>query len=158
MQQQAILSDHMPCFPPWALRITNWGLEAGADTLHQSGQLTRATHGPFLPCLLGPFLPVGLGYISSSRKGHPGPFPCFSRDRACGPAEKSNYNLLSWWNPITTSLTVEWKPIFLIEKEAEQRVSSRCPYTLPSFLGNYTERLQEPWLALLRNNGHNLLQ
>lgn len=60
---------------------------------------------------------------------------------------KSNYNLSHGESQT-----------FWYKRKLNKRASSRgYAYALPSPLGNYAERLQWPWLALLRNKSHNLL-
>lgn len=119
------------------------GGQNGHCSIRDQRWLTYAQ--PFLPVSFRP-ISAGLTVLPFQLEGggekHLGPFPCFSRARTCRPAEKSNYNLFSWWNSMTASPMVKANPSNT-KKEAKQRgFKQGCACVLPSLLGNYAERLQ----------------
>lgn len=102
---QAIFSCHRPGFPPSTWRTTH-------SLVHQrwgGGGLTYSW--PVLPM---PFKPISAGLAGLPFQLEERIFKAFSlffsRDKTGRPAEKSNYNPLSWWNPITTSPAVKANP------------------------------------------------
>lgn len=107
-----------------------------------------------------PFRPISAGLPGPPlqlQEKYPGLFFIFSRERTCRPAEKSNYNLLSWWNPITTSPMVRANPFDVKGSKIKRFQAEDVPVFYFSLSSNYTERLPWPWIAWLGNNGHDLL-
>lgn len=112
---------------------------------------------PFLPVPLRP-ISAGLPGLSLQLQGkYSGPFPYFPRDRTCRPAEKSNYKLLSWWNPITTSPMVRANPFDVKGSKTKRFQAGDVPvFYLPSE-ATRQKGCRDLGLFGLETNGQDLL-